>query len=263
MTKYILYLAIINLCLSCDNRTNLQSNDSTITNISLQQLDSANLIEQQPIIDIKPIWGYRFQIKGDFDADGKQDIFNEHFYSNRDHKETNKYFSGITDMWVLYDSAFTRDCHSFLLSNNPKFDTIPIGGILGPLWLKNEGDLDNDGGDDISFVNSLAQESSINHCHILSFKKGKWMKIYSFEVREWQFPPLPQAGKTYGLFGMEGSYNIDDNDTINATLQKQFDEFPGFITKIKSGKVKIKTFTSEAIDTTLILNLSKHPKIYN
>ncbi|CAN5419204.1 hypothetical protein BH11BAC3_BH11BAC3_19860 [soil metagenome] len=231
---------------------------------SASLLDPVKLIEKKiNPADIKPIWGYRFQIMGDFDADGMQDTLREHFYSKRDHRETNKYFSGIDDVWILYDSAYARDCNSFFLCNNPKFDTIPIKGIFGPLWLRNEGDIDKDGGDEISFVESKPQQSSMNHCIILSFKNGKWEEIYRFSVREWQFPPLPQAGKAYGLFGVSGSYSVDDNDTTNLKLQKQYDEFPGLITKLRTGNVKIQTFTSEANDTTLILDLSKHPKNYN
>ena len=264
MTKQILYLMTLTLVISCNHATNQKNNNNSVVKDQTQRLDTSKVAQNKiNIKDIKPIWGYRFRIAGDFDADGKKDTLYEHFYSMRDKKETNKYFSGIEDVWVLYDSVDARDCRSFFLSNHKKLDTVPIGGVFGPLWLKNEGDLDKDGGDEISFVESLPQQSSINHCIILSFKKGKWQEIYRFEVREWQFPPLPQFGKTYGLFGMSGSYSIGEDQAMNTKLEKQFDEFPSLITKLHSGKVEIQTFSEEGGDTTLILNLSKHPKIYN
>lgn len=200
------------------------------------------------------IWGHRFKISGDFDGDGQQETLTEFYYSHRDQKETNKYFKGIEDVWVLYDSANVRKCQSFLLCNNPKLDTIPVSGILGPIWLKNEGDLDGDGGDEVSYVASSPQQSSINFCHLLSYKKNRWKELYNFEIREWQIPPLPQAGKTYGLMGSDGLYETDD-DSLNQELIKAFNAFPGFVTKMKDGKVKIYTFTEMAEDTVVVLDL--------
>ena len=49
--------------------------------------------------EIKPIWGHRFKISGDFDSDGQQETLTEFYYSHRDQKETNKYFKGIEDVW--------------------------------------------------------------------------------------------------------------------------------------------------------------------
>ena len=270
MRKQILYIITFTLFLSCNKLTSKKSNTTkVVVNTTNSQANTTKIGDSKEVntkinlSDVKSIWGYRFHIKGDFNADGKQETFIEHFYSNRDHKETNKYFSGIDDVWVLYDSVKKRDCISYLLCSNPKFDTIPVSGIFGPIWLKNEGDLDNDGGDEISFVSSLPQQSSINQCHILSFKKGKWKEIYSFEIREWQIPPLPQGGKTYGSLGTDGNYMVGDNDSINKLFQKQFNAFPGFIKKLKHGKIKVHTFTPIAEDTTLIVNLTKHPKPYN
>lgn len=208
------------------------------------------------------IWGHRFKITGDFDSDGQQETLTEFYYSHRNQTETNKYFQGIEDVWVLYDSAEVRKCQSFLLCSNPKLDTIPVSGILGPIWLKNEGDLDGDGGDEVSYVASYPQQSSVNFCHLLSYKKNQWKELYTFEIREWQIPPLPQAGKTYGLMGSDGFYETDTDDSLNQELVKAFNAFPGFITKLKNGKVEIYTFTEMADDTVVVLELKNmsHPK---
>lgn len=201
------------------------------------------------------IWGHRFKISGDFDGDGQQETLTEFYYSHRDQKETNKYFKGVEDVWVLYDSAEVRKCQSFLLCSNSKLDTIPVSGILGPIWLKDEGDLDGDGGDEISYVASQPQQSSVNFCHLLSYKKNRWKELYTFEIREWQIPPLPQGGKTYGLMGSDGLYETDEDDSLNQELVKAFNAFPGFVTKMKDGKVKIYTFTEMAEDTVVVLDL--------
>lgn len=111
------------------------------------------------------------------------------------------------------------------------------------------------GGDEVSYVASYPQQSSINFCHLLSYKKNQWKELYTFEIREWQIPPLPQAGKTYGLMGSDGLYETNDDDNLNQELVKAFNAFPGFMTKMKDGKVKIYTFTDMAEDAVIVLNL--------
>lgn len=214
---------------------------------------SKNFSPDQP--ENQQIWGHRFKISGDFDGDGLQETLTEFYYSHRDQKETNKYFKGVEDVWVLYDSAEVRKCQSFLLCSNSKLDTIPVSGILGPIWLKNEGDLDGDGGDEVSYVASYPQQSSINFCCLLSYKKNQWKELYTFEIREWQIPPLLQAGKTYGLMGSDGLYETANDDSLNQELVKAFNAFPGFVTKLSNGEVKIYTVTEMAEDTVMVLDL--------
>lgn len=43
--------------------------------------------------------------------------------------------------------------------------------------------------------------------------------------------------------------------SINGQLQKQMNEFPGLITKLGKGKIKVETFSSEAIDTNEVIDL--------
>lgn len=260
LKSLLLIFVLLNSCIFCSKKSG--SNVINTNPTSFQ--DSSSIADSSvPRIKVTPIFGHRFQLIGDYDGDGQRDTLTEHFYSFRDKKETNKYYLGIDNFWGWVDSANEKNCYSFFLGNRPFFDTIPIHGIFGPLWLKNEGDLDGDGADEISFVESLPQQSSMNHCQIVSFKNGKWKEIYRFSVREWQFPPLPQGGSTYGLFGKHSSYSIANRDSIDKILQKQFDEFPGLITKMPSGKVKIQTFTDQMDDTMLYIDLSKNPKIYN
>ena len=50
------------------------------------------------------------------------------------------------------------------------------------LW-KNLGDLDGDGGEELAYVPNYADNSSINHFQIVSWKKG-WQTPFRFEIRE-------------------------------------------------------------------------------
>ena len=269
MKKAILYLVISAIFFSCYHTTKEEPKKVVQPKVETPKPDTLKkdiILVKKPEIDpknIKPVFGYRFQIIGDFDGDSIQDTLREHFYSRRDKKETNKYYSGIDDFWVEIDSIKNKDCQSYMLCSNPMLDTIPVYGVFGPLFVKNEGNIDNDPGDEISFVPSLPQQSSMNRCHILSFKHGKWKEIYSFEIREWQIPPLPQAGKTYGLFGADGFYCADTNNPVNKKLEKQFQDFPGFIKSLGGGKIRIKTFNREVEEVYRVVDLTKHPKPIN
>src|ERR1035437_8306959 len=110
MKKHILLYSIIALLFSCNNGIKEKTkSDAIFPKDTTRKNDS--IVQKKKInsADIKPIFGYRFQIAGDFDGDGAKEILNEHFYSKRDQKETNKYFSGIDDAWILYDSENKRD----------------------------------------------------------------------------------------------------------------------------------------------------------
>src|ERR1035437_2132940 len=110
MIKQILIYSVLILLFSCNNGTKEEHREKTISKNDSSKLDTTkadSIVQKKKInpADIKPIFGYRFQITGDFDGDGVKEILNEHFYSKCDQKETNKYFSGIDDAWILYDSV--------------------------------------------------------------------------------------------------------------------------------------------------------------
>lgn len=76
-------LLLISLLLfGCSKKNTEKENaDNTLT-------DTSNLAGTGNVTDsIQPIWGYRFQIIGDFDGNGIKDTLNEHFYSRRDKKK--------------------------------------------------------------------------------------------------------------------------------------------------------------------------------
>ena len=211
-----------------------------------------------PVMDT-PVWGYRFTIKGDFNGDGRQDTFYEHFYSMKERRETNKFFSGDEDIYELANIAGDKDVSSYMTCNNCGVDTLPASGCIGPLFVKNEGDLDGDGADEIGYVPSLAQMSSINRYHILSYKKGKWVELCTFGMWEWQLPPMPFGGREYGLFGSSGNYIIDPGDTINVALEKNLQEFNDLVTKLKNGKINVHTRDEVSDVVDVVVDLKHRP----
>ena len=209
--------------------------------------------------DKKEVFGYRFVITGDFDGDGKTEQLTEHYFSSRDNKETNKYYEGL-DYDDAVRLAMEKKTYVFLNSDNPLIATLHIakdGQAFGVSYLKNEGDLDGDGGDEISYVVDATDWSSINIWHIMTYKKGKWKELYSFPMWDWQLPALPYMTNQYGLFGTEGKIVIPKDDTNNAMIEKNLHEFQGLVKKIKTNIIQITYQNDEAEIDTKIINLKQ------
>ena len=116
---------------------------------------------------------------------------------------------------------------SFVIADNTKIDTLRISKaeqLLGLYFLKNEGDLNGDGNDEVSYIINAADWSACNTCHIVSYKKGKWNEIFSFAIRDWQLPALPEVQSNYGLLGVE-KMTFTENDTLNGRIEKELETF--------------------------------------
>ena len=204
-----------------------------------------------------PVWGYRFTIVGDFNGDGRRDTLHEHFFSRLLNQETNKYYSGNEDIYDLANIAAAKDVISFMACSNCGVDTFPTGLVTGPLFIKNEGDLDGDGADEIGYVPSLPQMSYLNHYNICSYRSGQWKELYSFSMWEWELPPTPEAGRSYGFFGSDGQYMVANDDALNAKLEQDLLHFDDLVKKLPGGKVHIKTRTDYAEDSVAIVDFRK------
>jgi hypothetical protein len=125
--------------------------------------------------------------------------------------------------------------------------------VLGLSYLKNEGDLNGDGGDEISYVGNWADWSSCNTWHIMTYKNNKWKELYSFPMREWQLPDLPGTFNQYGLFGLQDKVINTTNDSANLMLEKQLIEFPGLVKNLGRNKIKVYFFNDEAsLDSAVV-----------
>lgn len=101
------------------------TNDSLITDSTSTALSDEDILKTIPK-NIKPILGYRFMIKGDFDGDGKEEKLIEHFYSSIDNKESNKFYDGLENYEQLVALTIKKKPFSFVLSDNKQIDTLPI-----------------------------------------------------------------------------------------------------------------------------------------
>ena len=265
-TSLIGILSVLILLLSCDNSTKKSQKGKPASKADTLQPDTSKSKNQLEATlkaipkNIKPVFGYRFIIKGDFNGDGKNEKLIEHYFSGLDHKETNKFYDDLPEYDQLVALTIKKDPYSFVTSDNKSIDTLHIssnGQLLGLSYFKNEGDLNGDGTDEVSYVVNWADWSNLNTWHLMTFKNRKWQELYSFPIWDWQLPDLPETFNQYGLFGLENKIINTTDDKINKQLEKELNNFNGLVKKIKMNKIQVIFRNDEAEEDTLIVNLKR------
>lgn len=264
--QLIIAFSSIILILSCDNSTKNKQDEQTISHIDSLQRDSTkttnSIDETLKTIpkNLKPVFGYRFIISGDFDGDGKEEKLFEHFYSGLENKETNKFYDGLSDYGQLVALTIKKEPFSFVISDNKLIDTLHIssgGQLLGLSYLKNEGDLNGDGTDEVSYVVNWADWSNLNTWHLVTYKNKRWTELYSFPIWDWQLPNLPGTFNQYGLAGLDDKVIINTSDTINTIIENELKNFKGLVKKIKTNRIQIIYRNDEAEEDTMIVDLKR------
>lgn len=129
------------------------------------------------------------------------------------------------------------------------------GQLLGLSYLKNEGDLNGDGTDEVSYVVNWADWSNLNTWHLVTYKNKKWTALYSFPIWDWQLPDLPETFNHYGLFGLEDKLINTTNDTINKQIEQKLLNFKGLVKRIDKNKIQVIFRNEEAEEDTKIVDL--------
>ena len=232
--KYILVLIVI-LFTSCSNisKEGLNFNKVEIKPDSIKR----NIATKKNILKLSPTESFindstLLSISGDFDGDGSKENLYEHYFSNKVKKEiqvphTKDDYSDFED-GSFFDRVRDLEPESFMICSNNQIDTLHLGtpeATLGLYYIKNEGDLDGDGGDEVSLVMNWLQYSTTTFCTILSYKKEKWVELYSFPTWTWAVDEQADKG--------------------------------GLIRKISNNKIEVKYRTDEADQGTIVVDLSK------
>lgn len=151
------------------------------------------------IIKLKPVWGDRATLTGDFDGDGIQDTLYEKYISQLTGKETNKDydFAGMEKEVDWADQIGYRqkligekNVASELMSRKSDIKPLMVGktGVHdGFLYLKNVGDLNQDSSDEIVFIMDYIDFSNSNSCLLMTYKNGKWKIIHNWPITEADF----------------------------------------------------------------------------
>lgn len=215
--------------------------DSSFKPSQSPQADTAHTPNRpSPLDSLKPIWGYRFCIQGDFNGDGQQDTLLENFKDRATNKETNKYFEGIAqEIDYQYYNRELRQVYTSLESTDGRVEPFLCSSCLGFSWLETIGDIDNNGTDEIGYVFYNADMSNLNSFHIYTLQDNTWVRMYSFLIREANFPAIPYQFTRYGLFGAQGQEEVQDSSS-NQQLMAALDTFQ-WVTLIEPHVIEFQT----------------------
>lgn len=114
--QVVLLLIILIVLVSCNNSTRKKQDEKTVS-----QFDSSNYTNQIEEVlktipkNIKPVFGYRFMLSGDFNGDGKKEKLIEHFFSGIDDKETNKFYDSLSEYEQLIALTIKKEPFSFVI----------------------------------------------------------------------------------------------------------------------------------------------------
>jgi hypothetical protein len=84
--------------------------------------------------------------------------------------------------------------------------------------------------------------------------------LYTFEIRDWQVPDLPQTYNQYSGFGLQDKIINTTNDIANKRIEKNLNDFKGFVKKIANNKIQIIYVNNEAAVDTTIIDLKRFHK---
>ena len=204
---------------------------------TIYQLNSIGLFEK-----LIPETGYLFSISGDFNGDKQTDTLNEQYISGITKKPTHKFYKNIENYEDLVDLTVKQEPISFATFSDARLDTLFIcshSQNFGLSYIKNEGDLNNDGTDEISYVVNYADWSNCNRCYIYTFKNNHWHELYSFPIWDWMLSDVPGTEKEYSLFGTE-------NVISTTNTEKPTEEFNGLIRKVGKRTIEIQYMSDDA-----------------
>ncbi len=174
----------------------LQAKKDSIERNEQRQKALAKTDSIAAIVKTKPVWGARKTIAGDFDGDGTQDTLFEKYISPLTGKETNKSydFEGFGDGsdYLFYWQKWIGEKQIMLklLSKKPgikSFLVDTLGMHDGFLYLKNVGDLNQDGTDELAYCLNYIDFSNSTSAYLATYKNGKWKKVHHWIITEHDF----------------------------------------------------------------------------
>lgn len=215
---------------------------------------------------IIPIYGFNFMIEGDFDGDGGKESLIERYYSSVTKMETNKFYKGLDSYEQLVEYTVAKKPISFAVCTNNTIDTLRFGNnyqLFGLAYLKNEGDLNGDGTDEVSYVINRADWSNINTWNIATYTKGSWEEFYSFPIYDWQIPELPIRPEVRLSVTAEEARENAVADSIYRVRRTELSLFGGLVKKINNQKLSIIGINEDAELDTMIVQINPFMKRTN
>jgi hypothetical protein len=251
-----LLIVLLCVCKQLPGKKDCQTEQTAIT-LSRSGLISDTVddsgIQQTEQQHFPRVHGYYFVISGDFDGNGTNETLTEHFYSSSENRDVSKLSDSIDDYDQFVNLIIQKDVYSFVMCDSCTIDTLHIasgGRSFGLAYLKNEGDLNGDGSDEVSYVVNFTDWSQLNTWYIMTYKNGAWRKLYTFPIWEWQLPVLP-----YREYAVNGSQKIPVQlDSISDT-NDDIENFDGLVKKISTGIIQVAFRNGNNVVDTMLVNL--------
>jgi len=179
--RWIFEILLVVLVFGCLGKTSKNTSINNIPGISTENV------------------GDRLSITGDFNGDGQSDTLKESFISSFDGKETNKYYKADFDSMVsltIQKKPISRLLSYHLKPLNVNKDNWQLFGLA---YLKNEGDLNGDGNDEVGLIVDWADWSDVNYYQVYSYKFNEWKVLLSFEIRDYDVVEIKKNKESKGF----------------------------------------------------------------
>ena len=183
-------ILILLTCFSCVNKHQEKSTDNqSLTDFS--SINNTTITNATDALNSIPDSVLLF-IKGDWNGDGIEEKLTECYFSKKLNRVIiSPYFSDTIDDFIdKIGEAIKLDPRVYLVSENNRLDTLIISDgqnkqTWGIDYLRNMGDMDDDGGEELGYVEHIAQMSSLTMYHIASYKNNKWEILFAFPTWSW------------------------------------------------------------------------------
>ncbi len=171
-------------------------------------------------------------VQGDFDGDGSPENWTENYLSQRTKEPIKRDLDAAIDQ--LQQNIPAQEPLTTLQADQSTLNPLQISNDAyqyGLAYLKNEGDLDGDGADELSYVIDNIDQSNINKMYVVSYKNGVWKELYSFTIRESTLPIYSIKNKERFIHKLEG-----DKILVKFVNEQAFEEYQ--IVELKKGNKK-------------------------
>jgi len=141
----------------------------------------------------KDNFNYKFEkpktksIVGDFDGDKIQDTLREIVYSNDSQQQIDKVITCREHEFDTVVNWYTKNNIQHKLFLSKKSPEIYFSNSMGFYFLKNIGDINNDGKDEIALVIDLLDYSRVNSCRIYTLCNNEWKTLKTIDLHEDSF----------------------------------------------------------------------------
>lgn len=183
---FLFALAFLTACQQAPKQSRSTTNgamDSTKNGIETDTTGKRDTVseiirEEEPMRKKKIVFGYRFAIEGDFNRDRKRDSLKENLIDRKTGKAAPK-FLDYESMGMPTPERYGLKC--FLSCDSiPPFDIKLKASEIGLQYLNNEGDLDGDGGDEVSYA-LFNQEWYLGRTiYVITCKSKQWKPLFQF-----------------------------------------------------------------------------------